>query len=525
MSSAAAGFGAPPAAARAPSSADSAAPGAPAGSVFVKRAGDARARFAPVEILVGDAVGHLAKRASLERGWGVDAAYVDLFLVKPGGDRDFATPTQAQIDAVLADEGKLLGEGVPLSLAGIASGAWVVARLADAPAEAAAPFGRLVEALRAARAERVEGSASGASLVTLPAGAEWPQLGPGAPLFVRSFYEGCFEGVLRSFDAERAPDAPRKFTIIGNAGIGKSAFGAYLLWRAVQARRTVIYVSDKVKDAFVLHGDGRVEAFVSSEFLPRASSILDDASTVLICDGVKPPVCSAFTVLITSPVRERWKSFDECVDARRLFFPVFSSAEIEDMRRTCFPQLSGAEAEVGVQQRYEKWGGIPRYVLGKLDKDSQAELESAVALVNIDELFGKLGARQLSPTTAPLTAFCTLRPRERLPPAAAHFQTQATQPRTFSPAPSWARPTSSGLSSTLSRRRISGALTSCWRECPRALRPPDSSATSSSLRRCRRSSPAASSIAASSPRAARTARLRCPRASRPSLRPRRSSPG
>jgi len=73
---------------------------------------------------------------------------------------------------VLADEGKLLGEGVPLSLAGIASGAWVVARLADAPAEAAAPFGRLVEALRAARAERVEGSASGASLVTLPAGAE-----------------------------------------------------------------------------------------------------------------------------------------------------------------------------------------------------------------------------------------------------------------------------------------------------------------------------------------------------------------
>ena len=152
--------------------ATAAAAGASAGSVFVKRAGDARARFAPVEIFVGDAVGHLAKRASLERGWGVSAAYVDLFLVKPGGDRDFATPTQAQIDAVLADEGKLLGEGVPLSRAGVASGAWVVARLADAPAKPAAPFGRLVEALREARAERVEGSASGASLVTLPAGAE-----------------------------------------------------------------------------------------------------------------------------------------------------------------------------------------------------------------------------------------------------------------------------------------------------------------------------------------------------------------
>ena len=106
MSSAAAGI--------APSTAGSAAPGAPAGSVFVKRAGDARARFAEVAIFDGDTVARLAKRASLELGWGVSAAYVNLFLVKLGGDRDFATPTQAQIDAVLADEGKLLGEGVPL---------------------------------------------------------------------------------------------------------------------------------------------------------------------------------------------------------------------------------------------------------------------------------------------------------------------------------------------------------------------------------------------------------------------------
>jgi hypothetical protein len=212
---------------------------------------------------------------------------------------------------------------------------------------------------------------------------------------VRSFYAGCFEGVLASFDAERAPDALRKFTIIGNAGIGKSAFGTYLLWRAVQARRTVAYVSDKVNDAFILHSDGRVEAFDNSEFRRRASSVLNDTSAVLICDGVKPPVCSAFTVLITSPVRERWKEFDKCVDARRLFFPVFSRHEIEDMRRACFPRLSGAEAEAGVQQRYEKWGGIPRYVLAKLGKDSQELLDSAVTRVNINELFGKLGAREL----------------------------------------------------------------------------------------------------------------------------------
>jgi len=217
---------------------------------------------------------------------------------------------------------------------------------------------------------------------------------------VRSFYEGCFEGVLRSFDADRSPGAYRKFTIVGNAGIGKSAFGAYLLWRAVQARRTVVYVSDKVKDAFVLHGDGRVEAFVSSEFLPRASSILDDASTVLICDGVKPPVCSAFTVLITSPVRERWKEFNKCVDASRLFFPVFSLREIGDMRRACFPRLSGAEAEAGVQERYEKWGGIPRYVLAKLGKDSQELLARATTRIYVDALLRDLDEGEIESDAA-----------------------------------------------------------------------------------------------------------------------------
>jgi hypothetical protein len=115
-------------------------------------------------------------------------------------------------------------------------------------------------------------------------------------------------------------------------------------------------------------------------------------------------------VLITSPVRERWKEFDKCVDARRLFFPVFSSAEIEDMRRTCFPRLSGAEAESGVQERYEKWGGIPRYVLAKLGKDSQELLNSAASRVNINELFNKLGTRELESDTGASHRLMHLKP-------------------------------------------------------------------------------------------------------------------
>ena len=124
-----------------PSSAAALAPvvaGAPAGRVFVKRFGDAHALFARVEIFADDAVADLADRASRVRGWGVDAAYVKLFLVKPASaEKPFAAPTQAQIDAELADEGNALGEGMPLPLVEITSGAWVVARLSAPPAAAA----------------------------------------------------------------------------------------------------------------------------------------------------------------------------------------------------------------------------------------------------------------------------------------------------------------------------------------------------------------------------------------------------
>ena len=131
------------AAAAASAAAAAAASGAPVGSVFVKRAGDPHARFARVEIYAGDAVTDLAERASLKRGWAVDAAFVDLFVVKPAGDKDaFVTPTQKQIDAVLADDGNVLGEAMPLSLAGIASGAWVVARLTGPPAAAPGEYAR-----------------------------------------------------------------------------------------------------------------------------------------------------------------------------------------------------------------------------------------------------------------------------------------------------------------------------------------------------------------------------------------------
>ena len=141
---------------RAPA-ATAAAAGALAGSVFVKHAGDARARFAPVEIFVGDAVGHLAERASLKLDWRTTAAYVDLFLVKPDGDDE---PIAAEEEAALTQP--RLQVGWLLSRARISSGAWVLARLHDPPAAAPGECARAARSLLSCSPSRRAGGARGA---------------------------------------------------------------------------------------------------------------------------------------------------------------------------------------------------------------------------------------------------------------------------------------------------------------------------------------------------------------------------
>ena len=112
------------------------------GSTFIKREGDARARFARVPILVGDAVTDLAERASLKLTWGTSAAYVDLFLVTPGGEDE---PSAEEEEEALKQP--RLGVGWSLARAGIVSGAWVIARLTDSSAAAPGECARVTVSL------------------------------------------------------------------------------------------------------------------------------------------------------------------------------------------------------------------------------------------------------------------------------------------------------------------------------------------------------------------------------------------
>lgn len=349
---------------------------------FIQRAG--AADFTAVAVAAGASVDTLKRAALAELRIDAPPDTVTLSRVNAGESLDVAlTVADACGAGALAAGDKLVATVRPLKSA--------------ADVEADGRLALLAHALCAARAVPLEGAVSGASLVELPSGVEWPQLGA-APLFVRSFYEAFYEGVLSSCDASGSARL-RRFTITGNAGIGKSAFACYLLWRAVRAQRAVVYVSAKEPRASIFHaGAAGVETCLSKDYFVRAEELLGRASTLLVCDGVPPPCVAAFTVLVTSPKRELWKQFDQLDRSRRLFFPVFSRREISDMLASCFMHLradapSGGEA--GVWARYDTVGGIPRYVFNKIDDDLPAMLRMAVTRVLVENLEDFIGVAEI----------------------------------------------------------------------------------------------------------------------------------
>ena len=344
--------------------------------VFARRP---NADYAKVEVRDGADAGDLKKAVIAELQLGTPPDSVRLLREVEGGGAPVPLDSSKKLSRQRIKEGsKVLVEVLPPPPPLVAgeAGALEGAR-------------RLLAALHAAQLEPIPSSSS--SLVRLAGGALWPQLGD-APLFVRDFYAGLWEGPLASGDPD-CTSKLRKFIIRGNAGIGKSAFGAYILWRAVQAGRTVVYTSDKVEFSFTLHSDGRVEVFDAGQLMQRAKGTLGDSSTVFICDGIKPVFASAFTVLITSPKRERYREFFKLLDCELLTVPVFFRHEIKDMLHTCFPHLLPQESQVW--ELYDKWGGIVRYVLAKQGYSSQRQLKSALTNINLDELIFHLDAEEI----------------------------------------------------------------------------------------------------------------------------------
>ena len=226
--------------------------------------------------------------------------------------------------------------------------------------------------------------------VVLPDGVQWPTLNSPV-LFVRDFYEPFYGRVLNGMKAYKLAHTGAGFAkaiLCGNPGIGKSAFGMYALFRAVRDGRTVVYTSAKLSPKCYVFHNGAVYA---EKDLDNLAQFTEDPETVLICDSMVPPVCMAFTLLVTSPRKDRWHEFNKATDCTMFFFPVFTLDEIRACRDECFPGVDDA----GMMSRFARWGGIPRYVLAKLEAADQQQLEDAVNSTTLDSVIEHSGALEL----------------------------------------------------------------------------------------------------------------------------------
>jgi hypothetical protein len=89
---------------------------------------------------------------------------------------------------------------------------------------------------------------------------------------------------------------------------------------------------------------------------------------------------------------------------------------MKDMLPLCYPELVMLDgARTGDTpawvQRYDKWGGIPRYAFGVLDVAPQATLDSAVTSINLHRLADVLYAADIEDDALASHRLFHLKPR------------------------------------------------------------------------------------------------------------------
>lgn len=168
---------------------------------------------------------------------------------------------------------------------------------------------------------------------------------------------------------------------------GKSSFAIKALRDGLRQRpaRHVVYASGKTPYAWVFRenssGDGhtvvpfnRNDAFLLNE--------LADPRTLYISDSLRPDMVKAFTIMITSPRRDRYLEFSKAKPVKMLVFPPFSRAEIDAMHRTCFPDVP---ADL-VRDNFALAGGIPRAVFTCSHDEVIADIKAAATGVDLEQM-------------------------------------------------------------------------------------------------------------------------------------------
>ena len=197
----------------------------------------------------------------------------------------------------------------------------------------------------------------------------------GLPFLTRQCYED-----LDTIIAKDINGSVRGAVITGTPGIGKTVFGLYELMKVVNEGKTVYYHR---ADIYVKCCNGFATVLKKKDFLREVR--LASTNDWYIVDGVKPYFINhtkAFILLTTSPRKEIWYKFSDEHGANTYWMPVWTEEELNSCREVAYPFVS----EETMKSLYDKFGGVPRYVLSQApNKGVLEKLTFAFREVSCDE--------------------------------------------------------------------------------------------------------------------------------------------
>ncbi len=197
-------------------------------------------------------------------------------------------------------------------------------------------------------------------------------------MYIRDDYVGLWAVIQRLISSGLS-----RIVISGNPGIGKSWFGLYVAFMLVSGSEpvTIVWESRQRSSRTLIRGGqvfrGNLEAFVSE---------LEDTRTWYLVDEAVPPGATeveACTLVFSSPKRENYKDTLEAPASTIRYMPPWSWEEIE----ACHSLLYADDSERPLSEvriAFDKWGGIPRFVLEKLrDEAAQQSLLEALGTADM----------------------------------------------------------------------------------------------------------------------------------------------
>lgn len=264
----------------------------------------------------------------------------------------------------------------------------------------------------------------------------WPMLDHQV-LLERDFYSRFFSE-KKWLGSLAAAGPQRKFVVLGQPGIGKSAFGWWLVAQLLRSGRTVVYSRNSAKRGtptrevhYVFHRNVGFRTIISD--LGATHELLTHPSVVHICDSCKPLLeGDCHKIMLTSPDPDMWRWFVEKEFAGCVYFPLYNGAELEVLRAGGYGTVLPKDV---LALRRKAWGDVTRHLFA-LDqsavKDCVLQALNNIDLSALQRAMTEIQTSRSRPTDeSPHSLFLLNADRATLKSGSASFRSEAICRRTL----------------------------------------------------------------------------------------------